>query len=99
MAKKKSSPSKKKSSTKRSSGAGCSCGTINRKTGPSSAKWTQCRKKGKFVRMQRPGGKGIECSQYTYEGKVVRRCYKRAKNELTQRMNWVPTPMLKKCGN
>lgn len=99
MAKK--SSSKKKSSTsvkrKRKSSSSCSCTTINRETGGSPAKWTQCRKNGKFVRMAQPKAKGITCDTYKNKGKTYRRCYKSTHNKLTGRHNWVPVRMNKTC--
>ena len=94
MAKKKSSTSKKRSSKK---GAGCHCGPIVRESGGSPGKWSQCRKKGRFVRMAQPKGKGIACDTYKHEGKTYRRCYKSTHNKLTGRHNWVPVNHTKKC--
>lgn len=97
MAKKKSSTTSKKRSRSKRSGAGCSCAKIRRETGGSPGTWTQCRKKGRFVRMEKPKGKGIVCDTYKHEGKTYRRCFKSTTNKLTGRHNYVPVPMNKKC--
>lgn len=98
MATKKRS-SKKSSTSKRKGGSStsCKCSRIVRETGGSPGSWTQCRKKGRFVRQELPHTKGVKCTSYHNKGKTYRRCYKVVMNKLTGRKNHVPVNMNKSC--
>lgn len=94
--KRKSSSTSKKRSGKSSS---CACSRIVRESGGSPGAWTQCRKKGRFVRMELPHTKGVKCKSYTNKGKTYRRCYKVVIDPLTKRPNHKHVSMNKRCAS